>query len=376
MAERIAIYGGAGRWGRRIDRGAKRLGHETLVVDPAAETKVDPKQAAGWATVLVLAVFPKVANQLIEELEDEITLEKKMFDICGRKSEIIPQLRRLNERKVSTVSTHPLTNEKQPLRGQKVLIMPVGDESGEATNFVVDFFSAQRMIPVFHELDRHDEDMAPEQGFPHSLQRAIGHAVIQDGLDLDTLWRMAPANAELFWLSGFRGWNQPSKISAQAIDSFLRTSRGIQMLRNVQARIDEMIAIVEKDKNEERSQQELTDLFDKEFPELQRRPISKEMQERTTIILERLANLRLHSISVYSKEDVPGVLHRLSGAFAQFNINLTAVDSHELEEGGMKFMIGEDSTEDEIAQVVTKLEESGFLVLEVKSKNDSSQQTK
>lgn len=248
--------------------------------------------------------------------------------------------------------------------------MPVGSASGEARNFVVDFFAAQRMIPVFHDLNRHDEDMAPEQGFPHSIQRAVGHAVFQTGLDLDALWKLAPANAELFWLNAFRGWNQPSRISAQAIDSFLRSELGIPMLRNMQNRIGEMIAIVGKDLNEERSQRELEELFDQEFTEIQRLPISKEMQERTTIVLERLANLRLHSITVLSKDDNPGVLHRLLESFARFNINLTAVDSHEPEEGGMTFMIGDEGSDDVIALAVADLEENGFSILETKSKKN------
>ncbi len=372
MVERIAIFGGVGRWGSRIDRAARQQGHETAIVDPRAEVQIDPKEAVNWATVISLAVFPKVANQIIEELEAEITEKKIVFDICGRKNEIIPNLRGLDARRVSTVSSHPLANEKQPSRGLKVLIMPVGEASGRATDFVVGFYTAQRMIPIFYDLDRHDEDMAPEQGFVHGLQRAVGHAVIAEELDLDALWNLAPANAELYWAANFRGWDQPSKISAQATDSFLRTQRGIPMMRSVQEYIDEMVAIVEKDNDEERSQKELTDLFDKEFPALQALPIAKEMQERTTIILERLANLRLHSITIFSKEDIPGILHRFSGVFAKLNINMTAVDSHEAKEGGMKFMVGEEGTEEEIREAIVELEEAGFSVLDVKSKNNNS----
>ena len=143
------------------------------------------------------------------------------------------------------------------------------------------------------------------------------------------------------------------------------------MLRSVQEHIDEMIAIVKRNDDEEKSQLELTELLDQEFPALQALPIAKEMQERTTIILERLANLRLHSITIFSKEDIPGVLHRFSGVFAKLKINMTAVDSHEPEEGGMKFMVGEEGTEEEIAEAIVELEEAGFSVLEVKSKNSS-----
>ena len=58
MSERIAIYGGAGRWGKRIDEAALKQGHETLVVDPAAEVKVDPKEAAQAITeVSQLALY-------------------------------------------------------------------------------------------------------------------------------------------------------------------------------------------------------------------------------------------------------------------------------------------------------------------------------
>lgn len=363
MSERIAIYGGAGRWGARIDQAAKDQGHETLVVDPAAELKVDPTEAAKWATVLGLAVFPSIANQLIEELDIEITSEKIVFDICGRKNEIIPNLRKLNTRNVSVVSTHPLSNEKQPPRGQKVLIMPVGDMSGEATDFVVNFFSQQQMVPQFLDLELHDEIMAPNQGFVHSIQRSTGHAIVEKGLDLDALWTTAPANGELFWPSQFRGWNQPSAISAQAIDSFLRTTSGIPMLRSVQSHIGKMIEIVQNETDPEKSQKALADLFDEDFLPLQTQPISKEMQERTTIILERLANLRLQSITVHSEEDKPGVLHAITGTFAENGLNLTAQDSH-IENGGIKFMIGHDKKDDDpdLLQTILNLRERGFRV--------------
>lgn len=91
------------------------------------------------------------------------------------------------------------------------------------------------------------------------------------------------------------------------------------------------------------------------------------MQERTTIILERLANLRLHSITVFSPEDVSGVLHRWSQVFAKHDINLTGVDSHDPGEG-MKFMIGEEGTDDQIAATIIELEELGFQILQVKSR--------
>lgn len=51
---------------------------------------------------------------------------------------------------------------------------------------------------------------------------------------------------------------------------------------------------------------------------------------------------------------------------------MTAVDSHEAKEGGMKFMVGEEGTEEEIREAIVELEEAGFSVLDVKSKNNNS----
>ena len=364
MSERIAIFGEKGRWGSVLAERSRKLGHEIRGIDPRAEIQEDPREAIRWATVLAFAVFPHVLNEIIEELEEEITEDKIVFDIAGKKNSIIPNLRKLDAKGVSVCSTHPLVNEKQPLKGQKILIMAVGQSSQKALDFSTDFFSSLGMIPINLDLNRHDEDMDPEQGLPHTNLRSIEFAVAREKLDPITLWEMAPANAELFWLSNWRTWNQPPEISAQAIDSFLRTDRGKRMTKNQQEFTTKMQEIVENN-DSETSQQLLTQLFQEEFASLKNHPVSQEIQEKTTIILERLANLRLHSITIFSPEDRPGVLHEITGIFARNAINLTAVDSHEPNGGGITFMFGEEGDREQVTQALVQLEENGFKVLEV-----------
>ncbi len=115
--------------------------------------------------------------------------------------------------------------------------------------------------------------------------------------------------------------------------------------------------------------EKLRQSFEETYKRLNANGMGERMNETTTIIIERLANLRMGSMIIVASKDEPGVLRDLSTIFAECGINLTAIDSHIVEEG-VKFMIGEDtSTSDEaLAQAKIRLSEKGFKVEQVKRK--------
>ena len=113
------------------------------------------------------------------------------------------------------------------------------------------------------------------------------------------------------------------------------------------------------------SEEKLMRLFQKNMDELQFNTYQSDMNNTTTIIVERLANLRLQSVTIQSPKDEPGVLATIASVFAADNINLTAEDSH-LKGETVQFMLGVDekSDVDNLEKTYQTLAQLGFEVVE------------
>lgn len=361
MNERVAIIGGEGNMGKAILFQAKQQGHETMVVDPRAPNSPSPEEALAWASVVYFSVFPAQLAEIAVSQRQNFKPGQIVAENCSVKGGIIPILEALDEDGVSTISTHPLAKHDQPPQGVKVLVMDVGKNSPKAREFVTEFHRNSGMIVINHELSRHDEVMGPEQGFPHLINRTAASVVSELGLDTQELWNLAPANAELFWMANWRSWMQDPKVAASIVSNFVRTPIGLMM---IEAFRDELDSIIETAKDEEA----LARSFQETFQRLNQNGMKEEMNKTTTIVLERIANLRMGSIVVIAANDEPGVLHRIIGIFLESGINLTAVDSHLVQGDGVQFMIGEDpnSSEAALLQAKGRLVKQGFGVEQIK----------
>ncbi len=359
MTERIAVFGGEGDMGRQIVTHAQRQGHETLVVDPRSQQSADPEKALGWATIVYLSLFPKVLLEVLDGHGQSISNQHLVLENTSTKRTIIPRLKELNEKGVSVCSVHPLAKHDQPPQGQKVLIMSVGQNSQKATQFAESFYDKLGMIIIHHSLEEHDSMMMPEQLPFHAVRRAELLTYKELGYPFSQLWNLAPANAELALASIARTAVQKPNISASIICNYLQTPEGKAWKKAFMASLEDIFATAEK------GQEQLAKLLAQTNQYLEEDGMDIKMNEATTIILERNANLRLQSLQVHAPEDKPGVLATIASVFAENGINLTAIDNRP-PNGGVTLMIGVDRNTDQISlnQVIIRLKELGFILQE------------
>ncbi|OGD88687.1 hypothetical protein A2Z54_00515 [Candidatus Curtissbacteria bacterium RIFCSPHIGHO2_02_39_8] len=361
MTERIVIFGGAGNMGNRTNNEAQKQGHETKVVDPRAEIQIDPEEAIAWATVIYFSLFPKDLLEVLEKHGQKIREDQRVLDNTTIKRRIIPVLQGLDARGVSVCSIHPLARHDLPPRGQKVVVMDVGKNSKPARLFAEDFYDTSGMIIIDHSLEEHDRRMIREQLLPHLVMRTVGRVLEKLEDSPRELWDLAPANAELFFLSTWRTLIQDPKISANIIQNYLEDEDGRKIVHLLISSLQEITQAPDEEK--------LAAMLKQTFDALNKDNMASEMTESTTIILERMANLRIQSIRVLGPIDQPGVLHQITGVFAQNGINLTAADSH-TPDGGVKFMFGQDrgTPQAAIDQTIINLREQGFQVVKVQKR--------
>lgn len=345
--------------GKVVVRRAQSQGHETLIVDPKSAVQQDPTEAIAWSTVIYLSLFPRDLLEVLDKYGHRINVDQIVLENASVKRRIIPALMELDSQGISVCATHPLARYNQPSRGQKALVLEVGNNSERAKIFAEEFYRNQGMITIHYPLAKHDEMMLKEQLLPHLVMRSVGRTFEKLGVNPQEMWDLAPANAELFQSSAWRTLIQDPRISANILHSYLEDEDGQQVAKTLTSSLEEIIAA---SGDEER----LASFFQKTFENLNTGDFAQNMEEKTTIILERAANLRIQSLTVLSKEDKPGILHTVTGIFAQCGINLTALDSHVLDIG-VKFMIGEDpQTEtNTLEQAKLRLRESGFEIQEI-----------
>lgn len=344
--------------GKVIVQRAQLQGHETLVVDPKSERPHDPIEAIDWSTVVYLSLFPKDLLDVLDKYGHRINPNQIVLDNTTVKRRIIPALVKLDSRGISVCATHPLTRHNQPPRGQKVLVLEVGDNSQRARVFAEEFYRKSGMIVVNYPLESHDGMMLKEQLIPHLVMRTVGRTLEKLDVDPQEMWNLAPANSELFQLSAWRTLIQDPRISANILHSYLEDDDGREIAQAVRSSFQEIEGLA-------RDEEQLALFLQHTVENLNRNGIAQSMEEKTTIILERGANLRIQSMTIVSKEDKTGVLHTITGILAECGINLTAIDSHVVD-GGVMFMIGEDpqTTAAMSNEAKIRLVESGFSVEE------------
>lgn len=353
----VAVIGGLGRMGVVTRRIFAEAGCIPIISDIKDPKTLSAREAIRQSGIVFFSVLP------IENIEDIIRSTADVFDQTHRvldnaswKALLQQGYEILDQRGVSICSTHPLCNEKQPLFGQNVLIAPFGQSPQRATLLAEQVHQRVEMVLRRIDFDKHDSTMLLNQLPPHIVNRAVGHALVQIGVDVETLLAISTANSQLFSLANWRTLGQPSEISAMLISNSLQTPEGQKV---AQALIDSIGAI----KQQSVQQEELEAIFNTDVASLDPTGETRaKMNEASIIILEHLANLAKRSFIVETHEkDRPGLLHELTGVIAEAQINLNTALSQRIE-GGFRFHLGIEEGE-LTPEIIEQLGKLGYQVI-------------
>lgn len=353
----VAVIGGLGRMGVVTRRIFAEAGYTPIISDTKDSKTLPVREAILQSGIVFFSVLP------IENIEGIIRLTADVFDESHRvldnaswKGLLQQGYHILDQRGVSICSTHPLCKEDQPFFGQNVLIAPFGQRPQQATLLAEQVYQNAGMVLRPIDFDKHDSTMLYNQLLPHLINRAVGHALSQGGVDVETLLAISTANSQLFSLANWRTLGQPPEISAMLISNSLQTPEGQKV---VQALID-AIGIIERQSTQPEN---LSGTFSEDIASLDPDgETSAKMNEASIIILEHLANLAKRSFIVEThEEDRPGLLHELTGVIADNQINLNTALSQRIE-GGFRFHLGIEKGE-LTSEVIEQLETLGYHVI-------------
>jgi len=301
--------------------------------------------------------------RIIAEAEDVFTPEHIVLDNASVKNPLIDTYKKLEAKGVSICSTHPLCKHDQPLHGQKALILDVGNNSQQAAEIAERLYRNAGMVTIPLSFEDHDRTMTVVQLVPHLIMRSIGTALEKSGVDMQKLREIAPANFQLFNLSMWRTLVQDPRISATLISNLANSEEGQLLAERIESAIADILAT--------KGQDELAGIFEQAYLGLNQGGIGQTMNEATTTVLERLANLDVKSMTVEVKGDRSGLLREILLPFEEQRMSLTAIDSHKSKDG-IRFELGIDettATPESIMAIVTALQKMGCSVTEISSNN-------
>lgn len=356
----VAVFGGEGNMGKVTVDLFQNLGYEAISPDPKNPDSIKSSEAVQASRVVFFSVLPiEEIIKIVDETEDSFTPDHIVLDNASVKKPLEEAYRRLEAKGVSICSTHPLCKHDQPLHGQKALVLDVGSNPDTARMLAEDLYRNAGMITIPLSFESHDKTMTVVQLVPHMVMRSVADALEKSGVNVQTLREIAPANFQLFNLSMWRTIIQDPRISATIISNLLKNEEGQALAEKIEESIAQVVAGEET--------QELTEAFERTYASVNQDGIGPQMNEVTTTVLERLANLQVKSITLETQEDRPGLLRELLLPYEEEGINITAIDSH-IRKPGVKFEIGVDektASPDALASVVAKLKAMGCEVRDI-----------
>lgn len=359
---KVGIVGGKGAMGNLTNEMLQRQGHETIICErdlDTGESNPPLHEIIQNADIVIFSVWPDnqipgfITNNIDHFRPGQIVLEN-----ASSKNDLIESLELLDQKGVSVGSIHPMFKEDQPLPGQKVLIMNVGNNSQKAIDFAKQIHESEGVIAVPFSIKDHDTNMAVIQFVPHLVMRAMAETFVDIGVDLEKVDPIASANFTLFALSLMRTIVQNPRISASIISQNAKEEIAQQFLKKFVRSLRRTF------KNTDESK--LTASFEKTTQRLSSEVFRNEMNRRTIKILERLARLKVQSITIEVNEDKTGILRQILLPFETAGISLTAIDSHKSSNGTVQFSLGIDRNtvdEDKLRFVVGGLKTMNFTVI-------------
>ena len=290
-----------------------------------------------------------------------------LIDCATSKTGFSGRLQELAET-VSICSSHPMAVSSAALRGQNVLLMPVGSRFLPAETAARRIYDLLGMHCSRFDFSRHDELMSLVQLLPHLVQRAfmavLGQGLATQRVGISELTSLASANYLLAELGLGRVAAQRCDVSAGIIASGLSGEFGRGLLESLSS---SLAAITESKDSRELLTRQFEATVQTLDPDGSWR---RQMAERTEAALNRLGNLRSRSLAISAPNRI-GMLRDILTVLARHDIDMTALDSQLLASDNgvesVRFEIGisnawipRESVREELAEIGAHLHGNDF----------------
>lgn len=165
----VAIIGGKGGIGRRMEQLFRELGHDVLIVD--RDTELTAPQAAAQADVTLISVPIDATERVIEEVGPFVPEHGLLVDVTSIKT--VPLAAMLRSTRASVVGMHPMFGPGVlSFQSQRVVLC---QGRGDAwTDWMRNTLRARGMVITEASAEEHDRAMALVQVLTHFQTQVLG----------------------------------------------------------------------------------------------------------------------------------------------------------------------------------------------------------
>lgn len=335
----VGIIGNKGRYGKLLERLFGNYNCEVIGADAKDGPDVDSRnrEIVERAEVVVFSLPPReIVLGAITRLIPYSRPEQLWMDVTSIK---VAPVSAMLASHAEVLGLHPMcAPTAKSLRGQTVIVCPARLNKWQP--WIERFLHWTGAKLKVSSPDEHDQAMAIVQGLVHAMQLIMAATIRSLGQDIsESLSLTSPPHRIALSLMG-RILKQNAELYAD-----------IQMLNPYVEQVLKQAA-VEFERFREMVVSHRREMFVEEF-NLSREHFGEKVLSDSYRLLEEFSELltdRLseHQVILEVGEDKPGLLHSITGVFAEFDINLTHIHSFRAEEGH-RFLVGLDRPKGDLA---------------------------
>lgn len=177
---KVAIIGGEGAMGKRLQSLFSDLGHEVWSAD--LHTDLRPEEAVAAADVTVISVPIAQTKQVVAQLGPLVPKDGLLMDVTSLKGEFLTAMMESTE--ASVLGSHPMFGPGvHSLIGQRVVLCP--GRGDRWFDWVQEMMTARGLVVEVSTAEAHDRAMALVQVLTHFQTQVFGWALSRCGWPLE-----------------------------------------------------------------------------------------------------------------------------------------------------------------------------------------------
>ena len=326
----VGIIGISCKFGQMLKRFFEKIGCDVIGSDINEPQGLSNQQVVEMSEAVIFVVPIKDTPSVIRSVLPFVKEHHLLMDVTSVKN---PAIEAMLEGKGQVVGLHPMFRPEVPFEGQTVVVCPARLTVAYWKTWMVNVLAATGATIKWSTPLVHDTYMAPVQGNPHFANLASAIMTMELGISAkETLEFTSPFYRIMSAQMGRLIGGNPGLY----IDILMENPETLPMLERrikIEQRLFEMI----RDKD----RKGLEKLFAKAREHFGEDVIAdaNELFMRLIGVLNTLYGKNSVILEFTEAQNHPGLLHRISGVFAERKINLAGISYVDLGKGRLQFTI-------------------------------------
>lgn len=320
----VGIIGLNGRFGSMLATFFKKLGCTVIGADPSIPGSFSNDEIVRASDVVIFSTPISETPGIIRDVIPFIRPEQLLMDVTSIKQ---PAVEAMLESPAQVVGLHPMFRPELPFQGQTIIVCKARLTDPSWKTWVVNMLAATGATCTESTATEHDQYMLAVQVIPHLGNLVSALLLTESGIAIDkSLSFTSPLYRILFSLMGRLVSQNPKLYTAIVMDN----PATIESLEHRIAIEQKLLAMVR-----DRDTDGFEDLF-RQAREHFGEAVTTEANElfvRINSVLSTLYGADSVTLEFTTDDSKPGLLERVAGVFTQHGVNLTGINSVQLDRG-------------------------------------------